>query len=118
MPLFKTRTTETAGGLKPFREMRATELDARILREHIATYGYALIRNLLFPKDLNLLLTEITQTVSAAGWLDPIRRPLDRVVGPGVSFTESDPAFRRVSDQVFNLETLPRLPPPIPPCAG
>jgi len=106
MPQLKLCTTETAGGAKPFREIRATELDERILREHISAYGYVLIRNLLFPRDLNLLLTEITQIVSAARWLDPTRHPLDRITRPGVTFTETDPAFRRVSDRVFNLETF------------
>lgn len=110
MPLLKPRPTESAGGVKPFREIRATELDARILREHIATHGYVLIRNLLFPKDLNLLLTEITQTVAAAGWLDPARPPLDRAIHTGVSFSDTDPAFKRVSDQVFRLETFHAFP--------
>ena len=102
--------TEIAGGLKPFREIRATELDERILGEHIAAYGYVLIRNLLFPKDLNLLLTEITQIVSTAGWLDPTRLPLDRIARPGVTFSDTDPAFRRVSDRVFKLEAFHALP--------
>jgi hypothetical protein len=110
MPLLKTPTAESTGGVKPFREIRATELDSRVLREHIASYGYVLIRNLLFPRDLNLLLTEITQTASAAKWLDPTRPPLDRIARPGVTFTESDPAFRRVSDQVFNLEAFHAVP--------
>src|ERR1700749_2834441 len=110
MPELRQQTTETAGVVRPFREIRATELDQRILREHIATYGYVLIRNLLFPKDLNLLLTETAHTVSAAGWLDPSRHPLDRAVHPGVNFSDTDPAFRRVSDQVFNLETLHAIP--------
>jgi ectoine hydroxylase-related dioxygenase (phytanoyl-CoA dioxygenase family) len=110
MPQLKLRSTEAAGGVKPFREIRATELDARILREHIAIYGYVLIRNLLFPRDLNLLLTEITQTVAAAGWLDSTRQPLDRIVKTGVAFDDTDPFFRRVSDQVFNLETFHAFP--------
>jgi hypothetical protein len=110
MPLPNLRPTETAGGVKPFREIRGTELDAGILRDHLAAHGYVLIRNLLFPQDLNLLLTEITQTVSAAGWLDPARLPLDRIARPGLAFTETDPAFRRVSDQVFNLETFHAFP--------
>jgi ectoine hydroxylase-related dioxygenase (phytanoyl-CoA dioxygenase family) len=109
MPVSNVRRIDAATGVMPFREIRATELDARVLREHVATHGYVLIRNLLFPKDLQLLLSEITQIVSAAGWLQPDRN-LERVANTGVSFNDTDPAFKRVGDRVFNLETFHALP--------
>jgi hypothetical protein len=110
MPDLKVQALNTAGGLKPFRELRATELDARTLREQMLAQGYVLIRNLLFPKDLNRLLTETTHILSAAGWLDPTRDPFERIAKPGLAFTNADPPFKRVSDQVFNLETFHALP--------
>ncbi|HEY4379687.1 MAG TPA: phytanoyl-CoA dioxygenase family protein [Acidobacteriaceae bacterium] len=111
MPSLKVQPINSmGGGVKPFRELRATELDPRALREQLLAHGYVLIRNLLFPKDLNRLLTETSLILSAAGWLDPARDPFDRVARPGVSFSDTDPQFKLVSEQVFNLETLHALP--------
>ena len=110
MPLLKVKAIDTAGAVRPFRELRATELDSRTLWEHLAVHGYVLIRNLLFPRDLNRLLTEITHITAAAGWLDPSRDPLDRIANPGIAFDDTDPTFKRVSDQVFNLESFHALP--------
>ncbi len=94
------------GDVKPFRELRATEINPRILKERMDVQGYVLIRNLLFPNDFHRLLTEITQVVAAAKLLPPNRDPLDRIASPGVSFSETDPLFKRISEQVFNLESF------------
>jgi ectoine hydroxylase-related dioxygenase (phytanoyl-CoA dioxygenase family) len=110
MAFLKVQRIDSAGGVKPFRELRATELDSRLLKEQIKTHGYALIRNLLFPKDIHRLLTDIAQIVSAAGWLQPDRDPLDRIANPGVAVDDADPHFKRVSDKVFSLESFHSFP--------
>lgn len=110
MAFLNVQAIDTATGVKPFRELRATELDSRILGEQIGVYGYVLIRNLLFPKDLNRLLTEITQIVSTAGWFQPDRDPLDRIANASAACNDTDPTFKRVSDQVFNLESFHAFP--------
>jgi ectoine hydroxylase-related dioxygenase (phytanoyl-CoA dioxygenase family) len=110
MPLLKLQAIDSPSGVRPFRELRVTELNSRALWEHLAVHGYVLIRNLLFPRDLNRLYTETSQIAAAAGWLDPNRDPLDRVANPGIAFDDTDPSFKRVSDQVFNLESFHALP--------
>src|ERR1035437_2705853 len=61
-------------------------------------------------KDLNRLLTEITQIVSTAGWLQHDRDPLDRIANASAACNDTDPTFKRVSDQVFNLESFHAFP--------
>ena len=109
MPLRKPQTaleTET----RPFREIRASELDIRSLQDHIGAFGYALIRNLLFPRDVNLLLCEITQLASKAGFLQSDRDPLDRIVKANIVAGDSDPSLRRINEHVFDLEAFHSLP--------
>ena len=110
MSCLKGQTIDPPGGVKPFRELRATELNARILKERMDAHGYVLIRNLLFPNDFHRLITEITQVVAAARLLQPGRDPLDRIANPGVAFKDTDPLFKRISDQVFNLESFHAFP--------
>jgi ectoine hydroxylase-related dioxygenase (phytanoyl-CoA dioxygenase family) len=102
--------TEPGSDLKPFRQLRATELDSAVLREHLVTHGYVLIRNLLLPNDLNRLRTEMTQIAVVAGWLRPGRDPLDRIANPAAACSNNDPAFKRVANKVFTLESFHALP--------
>src|SRR5450631_1236418 len=110
MAFLKVQRIDTAGGVKPFRELRATELDSRLLKEQIGTYGYALIRNLLLPKDIHRLLTDTTHILAASGWIDPHRDPLERIAKPEAACIDTDPSFKRVGDQVFGLESFHALP--------
>src|SRR5450631_1867380 len=110
MAFLKVQRIDTAGGVKPFRELRATELDSRLLKEQINTYGYALIRNLLLPKDIHRLLTDTTHVLAGSGWLEPDRDPLDRVANPNAACIDTDLSFRSVSDQVFSLESFHSFP--------
>jgi ectoine hydroxylase-related dioxygenase (phytanoyl-CoA dioxygenase family) len=68
--------------------------------------GYLLIRGLLAADALNRLLVDITQIVHAAGWLLPESDPLDRMADSTQACGESDPSFKRVHEQVFNLESF------------
>jgi Phytanoyl-CoA dioxygenase (PhyH) len=109
LPL-RAKASEAGSGIKPFRQLRATELESSILREHLATHGYALILGLLMPNDLLRLRSEITQIVSTAGWLQPSRDPLDHFVNPAAACSYNEPPFKRIADKVFKLESFHQLP--------
>jgi ectoine hydroxylase-related dioxygenase (phytanoyl-CoA dioxygenase family) len=96
--------------MKPFHEIQARDLTSRILREEIDTRGYALIRGLLPHDDVNRPLKEITQVLSAAGWLLSGHDPLQRIADPGAACGDPDPAFKTTYQNVFNLESFHALP--------
>lgn len=92
--------------LPPFREIHASDLNLRSLREEMDAYGYLFIRGLLPTDDLNRLLGEITQVVYGAGWLLPDQNPLERMADLNAACGDSDPSFKRVYEKVFSLETF------------
>ena len=57
--------------MKPFHEMKAHDLTASTLQEEVNSRGYALIRGVLPHDVVAQLLGEITQILSAEGWLLP-----------------------------------------------
>jgi ectoine hydroxylase-related dioxygenase (phytanoyl-CoA dioxygenase family) len=106
MAISKVQRLDTADGVEPFRELRATEIDSRILREQMSTHGYMLIRGLLPLDHINRLLTDITQIISAAGWLLPGYSPLERMADVGATCGDPDLSYRAVYKEVFSLESL------------
>jgi len=92
--------------MKTFREIPAHELEPHSLTDEMSRYGYELIRGLL-PRDaLNLLLEEITQILSKAGWLLPDCDPIERMANSGAACGDPDPVFKRVYEEIFSLESL------------
>jgi hypothetical protein len=89
--------------------MHASDMKSHSLQSEMDTQGYLLIRNLLPTHDLSQLLARIVQIVSAADWLLPDHAPLDRIANPTTACGDSDPSFKRVYEQVFNLESFHAL---------
>jgi ectoine hydroxylase-related dioxygenase (phytanoyl-CoA dioxygenase family) len=96
--------------VKTFRELKASDLEPRTLRDEMATKGYVLIRGLLPRETVSSALGDVTQVLSAAGWLLPGHDPKDRVADSGAACGDPDPMFKLTYQQVFNLESFHRLP--------
>jgi hypothetical protein len=96
--------------MKPFREMKAHDLTASTLHEELDSRGYALIRELIPHNDVTRLLAEITQILSVAGWLLPGHNPLERIANLRAACGDPDPAFKRVYQKIFNLESFHAAP--------
>jgi ectoine hydroxylase-related dioxygenase (phytanoyl-CoA dioxygenase family) len=96
--------------MKPFHEINTNDLTASTLREEIDARGYALIRGVL-PRDvITRLLGEITQILSAEGWLLPGHNPLECTADLSAACSDSDPAFKHVYQSIFDLESFHALP--------
>jgi Phytanoyl-CoA dioxygenase (PhyH) len=92
--------------VKPFREIHACDLTSTFLKDEMGSMGYLLIRG-VFPHDaFNPLLSEITQLLSAAGWLLPDHNPLERIADTSAACGDPDPAFKRTYQEIFNLESF------------
>jgi len=90
--------------LKPFREIHVSELESRSLQEAMDAQGYLLIRGVLPAEDVAGLLGEILEVVSAAGWLLPGYRSLERVADVSKACGDTDEEFKSVYKQVFSME--------------
>lgn len=96
--------------MKPFQEVRSTQLTPHSLQDQIGSEGYVLIRDLLPRSDLTQLLSTITQVLHAAGWLMPGHNPLDRAADINAACGDPDPSFKRTYQEIFNLEPFHALP--------
>lgn len=92
------------------REANGTTFNPTDLRGEMDTHGYALIRGVLSPKDLDPLLRDITDVLYQSGWLNSDRDPLERIANADVACFEDDAAFKAVYDQVFCLPSFHALP--------
>jgi hypothetical protein len=96
--------------MKSFDEIEASDLSPRALRIAIRQKGYILIRRLL-PRDaVDALLAEITQILSASGWLSPGYRPKERIANLAAACGDPDPDFKQTYQKVFNLAAFHALP--------
>jgi hypothetical protein len=96
--------------MKPFCEVQASELSSRALRAPIRARGHVLVRGLLPQTDLRQVLGEITEIISAAGWLMPGSDPLERVANVSAACGDPEPGFKRTYQEVFNLAAFHALP--------
>ena len=96
--------------MKPFCEIEATELTERAMRSEIAVKGYLLVRGVLPRAEVKQVLGDITQVLSAAGWLQPEHQPVERVANMRAACGDPDPDFKRTYQQVFNLASFHALP--------
>lgn len=96
--------------MKAFHSLQAEELTPGLLRDQIESKGYALIRRIIPQDAVRSVLADVTNLLSAAGWLSAGLDPLDHVPEHGTSFGDPDPMFKRVYQQVFNLESFHALP--------
>lgn len=72
--------------------------------------GYAFIKDLLPIDDVNRLLLEILPILQEAGWLLSGQDLLERKADLNAACGDSDPEFKAVSEQIFNLELLHTFP--------
>jgi hypothetical protein len=96
--------------VKPFQEIYVGDLTTASLRDEISSKGYALIRGVLPQEAVNSLLIEVTQILYAEGWLLPEHDAMERVVNISAACGDPDPTFKRVYQQIFNLEVFHALP--------
>jgi ectoine hydroxylase-related dioxygenase (phytanoyl-CoA dioxygenase family) len=100
----------TVGRVKAFHELRTCDLTPGTLQAEIDSKGYVLIRDVLPRVAVDAVLDDVTQLLSAAGWLQAGQHPMERAAEAGVAYGDPDPEFKRVYQQVFNLESLHALP--------
>lgn len=96
--------------MKAFHELKTCDRTADILQAEINSKGYVLIRDLLPQSAVSSVLHEVTKVLAAAGWLSAEHEPWERVAQVGAACGDPDPAFKRVYQQVFNLEAFHSLP--------
>ena len=96
--------------MKPFCEVQASQITLRSLRAPMRAKGYVLVRGLLPQSDVGKVLGEVTQVISAAGWLLPGYDPLERVANVRAACGDPDPGFKRTYQEVFNLQAFHALP--------
>jgi ectoine hydroxylase-related dioxygenase (phytanoyl-CoA dioxygenase family) len=96
--------------VKAFHEVQAESLAPGTLEDEISAKGYVLIRELL-PRDaVRSVLADVTRVLTAAGWLLSGHEPLERIADSGAACGDPDPAFKRVYQEIFNLESFHALP--------
>lgn len=96
--------------MKPFHAILASDLSAQSLQGAIESDGYLLVRGVVPADEVRRLLAQVTEILAAAGWLRPGTDPLKRMARDGAAYGDPDPEFKRVYQQVFNLEAFHALP--------
>jgi ectoine hydroxylase-related dioxygenase (phytanoyl-CoA dioxygenase family) len=96
--------------VKAFHKVSRSELSSEVLQDEVSTRGYVLVRDLLDREAVDTALTDVTQVLSQAGWLETERDPKERFSAAGAACGDPDPGFKRVYQKVFNLESLHWLP--------
>ena len=96
--------------MKSFRGLQAANLSAKVLRDEIDAKGYALVQNVVPIEAIHSLLADVTHILSAESWLSGSADPLQRIPQIGASYGDPDPDFKRVYQEVFNLESFHTLP--------
>jgi ectoine hydroxylase-related dioxygenase (phytanoyl-CoA dioxygenase family) len=96
--------------VKAFDEIEARDLRSSTLQDQMASKGYVLIRGVLPRETVGCVLRDVTRVLSSAGWLLPDCDPRERMAAPAAACGDPDPAFKRVYQEVFNLESFHALP--------
>lgn len=96
--------------MKAFHEVNACEITPKSLHDEIESKGYVLVRGLLPNEAVSTVLRDVTQVLSSAGWLAAGHDPITRKANIVASCGDPDPSFKRVYQQVFNLESFHALP--------
>jgi ectoine hydroxylase-related dioxygenase (phytanoyl-CoA dioxygenase family) len=96
--------------VKSFHELQAESLTSAVLQDQISARGYVLIRELLPRQTVRSVLGDVTRVLAAADWLLPGHIPLERMANHSAVCGDPDPLFKRVYQEVFNLELFHALP--------
>ena len=96
--------------MNAFQEMGKEALTPLTLKTQMESKGYVLIRKLIPDGAVRSVLSDVVNVLSAAGWLQAGVSPSQRLAAGGASFGDPDPIFKRVYQDVFNLESFHALP--------
>ncbi len=96
--------------MKAFQDVDRSEISPELLKHELSTTGYVLARGLLDRARLESALEDVTRLLAQADWLDTTHHHSERFARAGAACGDPDPQFKRVYQQVFNLESLHRLP--------
>ena len=96
--------------MKTFHEIQARDVKPYMVQDAMKAKGYVLIRGLIPRESVSAVLNDVTRALSAAGWLLPDSDPRERLAVPGTACGDPDPEFKRVYQEVFNLESFHALP--------
>lgn len=96
--------------MKAFQEVQACDLTPESLHNAVESKGYVLIRGLLPENVVSSVLRDVTQVLSSAGWLLAGDDPMERKADIAAACGDPDPRFKKVYQQVFNLESFHALP--------
>src|SRR5277367_1060300 len=96
--------------VKPFHAIHASDLTTRSLLDEMSSNGYALIRSVLPLEAVRSVLREVTRVLYSAGWLMQEYDPMEHVANISSACGDPDSEFKRVYQEVFNLELLHALP--------
>lgn len=96
--------------MRVFSDIQTDCLSPSILRESLALRGYALIREVIPPSDVETALADVADVLYKAGWLRSGTSPLDRVPAEGADYGDPNPIFKKTYQEVFNLERFHALP--------
>ena len=80
------------------------------IQDELGSRGYALIRGVLPRTDIKHVLGEVTEILSAAGWLLPGHDPLEHIANSSAACGDPDPSFKRTYRDIFQLESFHALP--------
>jgi len=96
--------------VKAFHEVQACDLTPALLRDELEAKGYVLIRGLLPVDAVSTVLRDVTEVLSAAGWMQDGYAPTERKAELAAACGDPDPSFKKTYQQVFNLESFHALP--------
>jgi ectoine hydroxylase-related dioxygenase (phytanoyl-CoA dioxygenase family) len=96
--------------VKAFHEVQACDLTPALLRDELEAKGYVLIRGLLPVDAVSAVLHDVTEVLSAAGWMQDGYAPTERKAELSAACGDPDPSFKKTYQQVFNLESFHALP--------
>jgi hypothetical protein len=96
--------------VKCFHELKGCDVTPSVLQEEMGARGYVLIRGLLPRETVDSVLFDVTQVLSVADWLLPGYDSKERMANVAAACGDPDPKFKRVYQEVFNLESFHALP--------
>jgi ectoine hydroxylase-related dioxygenase (phytanoyl-CoA dioxygenase family) len=96
--------------VRSFHEPEADELTSTALQDEIRSRGYVLLRGVLPQDAVQSVLSDVTRVLSAAEWLVADTDESKCIPVQGAAYGDPDPTFKRVYQQVFNLESFHALP--------
>lgn len=95
--------------MKPFRTIRAADLDSVSLTTEMENYGYVFLQGLIPKPDLQPLLNGLLDIASDEGWLLAGTAPADRIADPAMACFDPQPRHKQASNRAFCLEHLHAL---------